>query len=312
MLGLVKIMKILITGGAGFIGSNLCDECIKKGHTVTVIDNLSTGKIININKQAKFYNIDITDAKLVDIFNKEKFDVIFHFAAQISIHNSINDPVNDAYINILGTINILNACIKPGVKKIIYASSAAVYGEPQYLGIDEIHPLECKSFYGLSKLTGEAYIKLFCDLYPLDYTILRFANVFGPRQSSEGEGGVISIFLNKMLQNIPPNINGTGDATRDFIYVKDIVTANLLSIDKASKEVINIGTGEKTSIIDLYNMMAKLLKFNKQPNLNPQRKGDIFESFYNITKCRNILQWQPQYPLEKGLKELISSISSST
>ncbi len=299
-------MKILVTGGAGFIGSNIVDRLTKEGHEVVVIDNLSTGKLENLNKKAKFYKLDIGSPQTKAVFNKEKFDVVYHKAAQIDVQKSINDPIFDGDVNILGTINILEACKETNVKKIIYASSAAVYGEPQYLGIDEKHQINPSSYYGISKYTPENYIKTYSKYYDLSYTILRYANVFGIKQDPKGEGGVIAIFMDKFFKGEAPTIYGNGSATRDFIYIEDVIDANIKALYKGNGDVFNIGTGKATSIKELYHMMKKLMKSDIGVQYGPDRKGDIKESYFNVGKATEKLGWIPTYNIVEGLDKTIN------
>ena len=298
--------KILVTGGAGFIGSNLVDALIEKGHKVAVIDDLSTGKREYINSKAEFYKTDIVSEEIKDIFKKERYDLVYHLAAQIDIQKSIENPIYDAEINILGTINILEACKEHGVSKIVYASSAAVYGEPKYLGIDEEHPIAPISYYGISKYTPEDYIRSYSSLWGLDYTILRYANVYGIRQDPKGEGGVISIFMDKMLRSDAPVIYGDGNATRDFIYVEDVVKANLLAMDKVNRKAINIGTGRAISVNELFDTMKNLMSYKGNVQYGPERKSDIKDSYFNIDKARNDMDWKADYSIEEGLIKTIN------
>ena len=212
-------MEVLVTGGAGFIGSNIVDGLIEADHQVIVVDNLSTGKKENLNEQAEFYNLDLEDQELKEIFRENEISHVIHHAAQIDVQHSIKDPLFDAQNNILSTINLLECCRAYNVKKIIYASSAAVYGEPDYLPVDEDHPIKAMSPYGISKHTPEHYIKMYSELYNLKYTIFRYANVYGPRQDPKGEGGVVSIFVDKMLAEERPVIFGDGQQTRDFVLI---------------------------------------------------------------------------------------------
>ncbi|MEG6569730.1 SDR family oxidoreductase [Thermoanaerobacterium thermosaccharolyticum] len=298
-------MNILVTGGAGFIGSNIVDLLIDNGYDVIVVDNMSTGKKENINKKARFYNIDITDNDLYKAFEDEKIDIVIHHAAQIDIQRSINDPVFDAKANIIGTINLLECCRKFDVKKIVYASSAAVYGDPEYLGVDEKHRVNPISYYGISKHTPEHYIKVYNELYGLKYTILRYANVYGIRQDPKGEGGVISIFIDKMLNGERPVIFGDGNQTRDFIYVKDVAKANLLALEKGDNEIINISTNKATTINELVNIMNKIMNASLKPIYAVPRKGDIVHSYLDNKKAKDVLGWKPDYELEDGLKETV-------
>ncbi|UZQ83672.1 SDR family oxidoreductase [Thermoanaerobacter sp. RKWS2] len=298
-------MKVLVTGGAGFIGSNIVDLLIENGHEVVIVDNLSTGKEEFINKKAIFYKKDITDDDLYEIFEKEKPDYVIHQSAQIDVQKSIDNPVFDAKVNILGTVNLLKCCRKSGVKKVIYASSAAVYGNPEYLPIDEVHKINPISYYGISKHTPEHYFEVYRQLYGLKYTILRYANVYGIRQDPKGEGGVISIFIDKMLKGERPIIFGDGKQTRDFVYVKDVAKANLLALERGDNEVVNISTNKPTSINELVEMMNKIMNTSLEPIYTEPRKGDIVHSYLDNKKALDVFGWKPEYSLEEGLKETI-------
>lgn len=299
------IMKVLVTGGAGFIGSHIVDTLVENGHDVVIIDNLSTGNIENVNDKAKFYNIDIRDKDIDDVFKEECPEYVIHHAAQIDVQRSIKDPVFDGDVNILGTINILENCKRCGAKKIIYASSAAVYGAPRYLPIDEKHDIQPISYYGISKFTPEHYIQVYGNLYDIKYTILRYANVYGIRQDPKGEGGVVSIFVDRMLSGKSVTIFGDGEQTRDFIYVDDIVSANMLALENGDGEIVNIGTGIQTSVNDLYGTMEAIIKTGKSPINGIARAGDIKDSYFNIEKAEKILGFKPKYSLKDGLGETI-------
>jgi UDP-glucose 4-epimerase len=296
-------MRIIVTGGAGFIGSNIVDKLIKLNFEVAIIDNLSTGKKEFINPKAKFYELDIFDSKLESIFNDIKPELVIHHAAQIDVQSSLNNPIFDAQTNILGTINILEQCKKNNVQKILYASSAAVYGSPNYLGVDELHNIDPSSFYGISKHTPEHYIKTYSQLCNLDYTILRYANVYGIRQDPKGEGGVISIFLDKLLNNQNVMIYGNGEQTRDFIFINDIVNANICALTKGSRSIFNISTNTQTSINELFNIMTKISNRYAIPNYADQKPGDIMHSRLNNELAKKLLGWSPEYSLFEGLNE---------
>ena len=298
-------MKILVTGGAGFIGSHIVDLLIENGYEVVIVDNLSTGKEEFINKKAIFYKKDITDDDLYEIFEKEKPDYVVHQAAQIDVQRSIDDPVFDAKVNVLGTVNLLECCRKSGVKKIVYASSAAVYGNPEYLPIDEVHKINPISYYGISKHTAEHYFEVYSQLYDLKYTILRYANVYGIRQDPKGEGGVISIFVDKILKDERPIIFGDGNQTRDFVYVKDVAKANLLALEKGDSEVVNISTNKATSINKLVELMNEIMNTSLEPIYAEPRKGDIVHSYLDNKKALEVLGWKPEYSLKDGLRETI-------
>ncbi|UOF89029.1 SDR family oxidoreductase [Fodinisporobacter ferrooxydans] len=300
-------MKVLVTGGAGFIGSNIVDKLVEENYEVVIIDNLVAGDKNNINKFAAFYRANITDIKrLRQIFEIEEPDYVIHQAAQVDVQYSLQSPISDANVNILGTIHLLHCCIDYHVKKLIYASSAAVYGDPIYLGIDEKHPTGPMSFYGISKLTPEHYIQTFSKLYGLQYTILRYANVYGIRQNSRGEGGVISIFIDRLLQNVSPVIFGDGEQTRDFIYVKDVAKANHFALTKANNEIVNIGCNQQTTVNEVLSQLNGMLGKDIKPMYKPTRQGDILHSYLDNTKARELLDWTPKYSLEEGLEETIA------
>lgn len=296
-------MKVLVTGGAGFIGSHIVDHLISNNYEVVVVDNLLTGKEENINSSSVFYKVDITNYQsLKKVFNEEKPDYVIHHAAQISIQNSIINPSFDADINIIGTINLLRCCVEFDTKKIIYASSAAVYGNPMYLGIDEEHSVQPLSFYGISKNIPEHYIKAFSELYNLKYTILRYSNVYGIRQDPKGEGGVISIFVDKLLNNEQPIFFGDGKQTRDFVYVEDIALANLAAIYSGDGEIVNISINQPTSLIELLKMMNEICGTSINPIYMEAKQGDIKTSYLNNSKAKQILAWEPIYSLNQGLR----------
>lgn len=297
-------MKVLVTGGAGFIGSHIVDNLINSGFKVVIVDNLSTGNMY-INDKATFYNLDITDMNIEQVFTLENPDFLIHHAAQIDVQRSIIDPFYDAKVNILGTINLLKLAVKYNVKKFIYASSAAVYGNPDYLGVDEKHLVKPLSFYGISKHTPEHYLHAFSSLYGLNFTILRYSNVYGIRQDPKGEGGVISIFIDKLLNEESPCIFGDGEQTRDFIYVKDIASANLAALYKGDGEIINISINKQASINELLLLMNDICGNDIKPIYKEARKGDILHSYLENTKAIEILNWEPKYSITEGLKETI-------
>lgn len=298
-------MKVLVTGGAGFIGSHLVDKLIENGHEVIVLDNLSNGNKTNVNPAAHFFKIDIRDKKIVDIFRKEKPEVVFHLAAQINLRKSIENPEYDAEINILGSLNLLKCCVEYDVRKIVFSSSAAVYGEPQYLPVDEKHPTEPSSPYGVSKLSVEKYLKLFNETHGLDYIIFRYANVYGERQNPRGEAGVISIFIDKLLRGERPIIFGDGEQTRDYVYVKDVAEATINAMEKNVKnEIINIGTGKEITVNGLFKKIRELLKVDIEP-IHEKPKKEVRRFFMNIEKAKKLLGWEPKTNLEKGLSNTI-------
>lgn len=299
------MQTILVTGGAGFIGSHLVDRIIANGDRAIVVDNLSTGNHNNLNDEAIFYNMDVMNTELSKVFKNEKPDYVYHLAAQSNVTTSIENPEYDANINILGTINILNLCKQYSIRKIIYSSSAAVYGTPFYLGIDENHPINPNSFYAISKYTSEQYIKIFSRLYGIDYTILRYANVYGPRQNYISEGAVIASFINKLLKNEQPIIHGNGKQTRDFIYIKDVIEANIMALSKGNGQILNIGTGVGISINKLLEIISDEIGSNIVPKYTENRFGDIRDSFFRVEQAKEVLDWESKYNLVSGLRETI-------
>jgi UDP-glucose 4-epimerase len=294
-------MNVIVTGGAGFIGSNLVDRLINEGFDTYVIDNLSTGKRQFLNPRAKFYQSDILDAqKLKGVFEEVKPKAVFHLAAQIDVQTSIHNPNLDSQINILGTINIIELCKKYN-SKLIYSSSAAVYGTPLNLPVSEQHPIHPLSNYGISKYTPELYIRCYAHLYNVKYTILRYANVYGPRQMPKGEGGVISIFINKMMNNDIPVVFGDGEHTRDFIYVEDVVAANLAALKTEKNGTYNIGTNKRISINELIEKLNTILNKKVVPEYKQERLGDINHSCLDNQLAKMELNWQPKYSIIEGL-----------
>lgn len=297
---------ILVTGGAGFIGSHIVDELINNSYNVIVADNLSTGRIENINNSAIFYNIDIKDkTRLETLFINNKIKYIIHLAAQASVGYSMKYPICDANENIISSLNLIELAKKYNIKKLIVSSTAAVYGEPQYLPIDENHNANPSSYYGLSKLTMEKYIKL----SNIDYIIFRFSNVYGPRQIPEGEAGVVSIFMDYFINNNEINIFGDGNQTRDFIYVKDIAKILFLCIknDNMTKEIINISSNVSISINELYEKLKHITKKDLKVNYLEERKGDIKHSLLNNSKLLNYIDIKLTN-INAGLEKTIEEI----
>lgn len=298
-------MKVLVTGGAGFIGSNIVDLLIEKKYEVCIVDSLIHGKRANINPKAKFYEMDIRNSEIIEVFRNEKPDYVIHNAAQISVSSSVKDPINDASVNIIGTLNILEAAKEVKVKKIIYPASAAIFGEPVYLPIDEEHPLEMISGYGVTKHTIEHYLKVYKSLYNIDYVSLRCSNVYGPRQDSSGEGGVVAIFCEKLLKGEGPFIYGDGEQIRDFVYVEDVARANLLAIENEINGIFNICTNTKVTINALLETMDKILGKNTEAIYTDDREGDIRNSYMTYKKAKEKLGWEPEIALSDGLKKTI-------
>ena len=299
-------MKILVTGGAGFIASHITDALINEGHSVTVVDNLSMGFEKNVNPKAKFVKADICDTGLLELFEKEKFDVVNHHAAQMDVRKSVADPAYDANTNIIGTINLLQHCIKTGVKKFMFASTGgAVYGEQSYYPADENHPTFPCSPYGISKLAVEKYLYFYKFQYNLNYTVLRYANIYGPRQNNKGEAGVVAIFTTKLLSNGQPVINGTGKQTRDYVYVGDVVKANLLTLNDDTCDIYNVGTGKETDVNELFNKLNKIIESKKEEKHGPPASGEQMRSVIASDKLFKKFNWKPSTTLDEGLKPTV-------
>ncbi|MGZ4030781.1 MAG: NAD-dependent epimerase/dehydratase family protein [Tumebacillaceae bacterium] len=295
-------MKVLVTGGAGFIGSHIVDECLRAGHEVVVVDNLTTGREENLNPAAKFYNMSVTNPQISALIADEQIEGIIHEAAQIKVVDSIKDPLHDADVNIMGSVNLLQAAREHGVKKFIFAASAASYGTPDYLPVDEEHPLRPMSFYGLSKKAVEEYVRLFHERYNLSYMMFRYANIYGPRQGAFGEGGVVSIFMERMIKGEPVNIEGDGGATRDYLYVGDVARANVLALESPVVGTFNLSTQTEVSVNELFETMKKLTGYQHDAVTVAARVGDIYRSSLKNESILTALPWRPETSLEEGLR----------
>jgi UDP-glucose 4-epimerase len=296
-------LKVLITGGAGFIGSNVADGLIKKNYDVVIVDDLSNGKEENVPERATFYKCDIRDKKIYDIFKAEKPDVVIHNAAQLSVRISVEDPLMDADINIMGGLNVINACNALKVKKIIFASSGGtVYGEQEYFPADENHPKNPVSPYGVAKLATESYLYYFYKACGLEYISLRYGNIYGPRQDPYGEAGVVAIFSQRILEGENPVINGDGLQTRDYVYVGDAVNANIKAIGSSFVGPLNIGTGKETSVVELFKIL-KGVSGNEdiEEVFGPAKEGEQRRSLLSYELAKEVLGWQPEVPVEEGL-----------
>jgi len=295
--------KVLITGGAGFIGSNIADRLIELGYEVVILDNLATGKKENINSSAKFCKFDIRDKALIDIFNSEKPDVVIHNAAQLSVRISVEDPLYDAEVNVLGGLNVFNCSMQAEVKKVVFASSGGtVYGEQQYFPADEKHSTNPVSPYGVAKLASENYLYYFHKEYGLDYMALRYANIYGPRQDPLGEAGVVAIFSNKMIKGTSPVINGDGGQTRDYVFVGDAVDANIRAIESSFTGAINIGTSQETNVNELFAILRNISGKSIEEIHGPAKPGEQYRSVLDYKLANEILGWEPSVPIKDGLK----------
>ena len=301
-------MRILVTGGAGFIGSNVADRFTALGHDVAVLDDLSSGQRAFVPAKARFYEADITDGAAVDHCLAEfRPDVVDHHAAQIDVRRSVDDPVFDARTNVLGGIELLRACTRHGVRKVVYASTGgAIYGEARQLPATEDHPVNPEAPYGASKHALEHYLYLWKLLFGLDYTVLRYPNVYGPRQNPHGEAGVNAIFIGLMLDGKRPRIFGTGDQLRDYLFVDDVVEANVLALERGSGEVLNLGSGVGTSVNDIVRELKSLLKFEPDPIHEPARPGEIQRIYLDATRAGEVLGWRCTVPFRAGLERTIA------
>lgn len=303
-------MKILITGGAGFIGSNLADRLIKDGYVVIIVDNLSSGKREQVPKQAVFYEADITSEKMVEIIQHEQPQIISHHAAQIDVRKSVADPGFDAHVNIQGLINLMEGAKHAGVKKVIFASSGgAIYADAKELPTPEDYPPCPMSPYGVSKLSGEYYLNFYQETCGIKTIALRYGNVYGPRQDPHGEAGVVSIFIGKLLEGEQPRIFGDGEQQRDYVFVEDIVTANSLALEKDTTGVINIGTGIGTTVNMLLLKIQEVMKTSFEPIKAPPRVGEARASVLNSELAKTKLGWVPNYSLEDGIAKTIQFFS---
>jgi UDP-glucose 4-epimerase len=299
-------LKILVTGGAGFIGSHIVDALIEKGHKVVVLDDLSSGSVKNLPRRIRFIKLDVRSNNVGTLFLEENFDAVYHLAAQMDVRKSVADPKFDASVNVLGGLNLLECCAKYNVKKVIFASTGgAIYGEQDYFPADEKHPLRPLSPYGVAKLSFEQYLFYYKEIYGVDYISLRFANIYGPRQNPHGEAGVVAIFTTKFLKGETPVINGDGKQTRDYVYVGDIVDANIRALDHSGTGIFNLGTGIETDVNMLFRQLRDLTGSNCEEIHGPAKKGEQLRSVLDNSLAKDVLGWKPKVSLEQGLKETV-------
>ena len=299
-------ISVVVTGGAGFIASHIADRYIALGHKVTIIDNLSSGKKKNINARANFYHLDISSPEIEEVFKKEKPQIVNHHAAQIDVRKALEDPEFDARINILGSLRLLELSNKYHVKKFIFASSGgAMYGEGDKRELPFKETASCcpESPYGVSKLMFEKYLYAYRHIYNMPFTVLRYGNVYGPRQDPAGEAGVVAIFINAMLASKQPNIYGNGEQLRDYVFVEDVVRANELALNKGEGKSFNIGTSYGGSVNEIFRHLKSFIDFPDDPVYKPRRAGEIEKVYLDATLARNELGWEAKYDLKKGLEK---------
>ena len=300
-------MKVLVTGGAGFIGSHVVDLLLENGYEVVVVDNLSSGRAANLNPKAKFYRLDIRDSELAKVFETEQPDFVSHHAAQVDVRRSVADPMYDASVNVLGSINVLECARKVPVKRFIYISTGgAVYGEPEYLPCDENHPIHPICQYGASKHIVEHYLFMYQWMYGMNYTVLRYPNVYGPRQDPHGEAGVVAIFTGKMVQGEPVVINGDGEQTRDFLFVGDCARANLLALRVEHENgLYNLATGQATSINEIYQTLKDITHYPREAEYGPAKLGETRHIYLTADKAGKHLGWEQTVSLAEGLRRTV-------
>jgi UDP-glucose 4-epimerase len=300
-------VKIVVTGGAGFIASHTVDAYIDRGHDVHIIDDFSTGQRANLNPRAGVHPLDVASPAAAQLIAELKPDVLNHHAAQMDVRRSVADPTFDARVNIIGFVNLLEACQSGGVKKVIFSSSGgAVYGDREPIPASEEHPTMPLSPYGVSKLSGEFYLIYYHLAFGLPYVALRYANVYGPRQSSQGEAGVVAIFISQLLAGKSPVINGDGRQTRDYVFVGDVVRANVAALDSDHIGPVNIGTGIETDVVTICRLLRQGLGSKVDAIHGPAKPGEQRRSCLEISLAAKVLSWKPEMALEAGLEKTIA------
>lgn len=302
-------MRIVVTGGAGFIGSHVVDAFVGLGHEVLVIDDLSAGRREQVNPQAHLAEVDIASPEIGDLLRDFRPEVINHHAAQTSVRNSVSDPLNDCRRNIVGSINLLEAAWQAGVGKIIYISSGgAIYGEPETLPCPEDNPIAADSPYGISKHTVEHYLGLYATLHNLRYTTLRYGNVYGPRQDPYGEAGVVAIFAAQMLADEQAVINGSGEQERDYVYIADAVRANVAALDGGDGAALNIASGVGTSVNEIFDLLKAATGYQREAVHGPAKPGETFRIYLDNRRALDVLGWAPEVSLQEGIAQTVASL----
>lgn len=300
-------MRALVTGGAGFIGSTLVDALLAGDNHVTVVDDLSRGRREQVDPAAELHALDIVSDAFADVVAAARPDVIFHLAAQIDVRRSVAEPMLDTRINVLGTVNVLEAAVRAGVRRVVFASSGgALYGDTDVLPTPESHPCTPASAYGAAKLAGESYGSVFSQVHGLEFVALRYANVYGPRQDPHGEAGVVAIFAERLLDGREAVVNGDGGQTRDYVHVDDVVSANLRAAQTTTLGAYNIGTGRACDVNELYLHIARAAGTSAAPRHGPGKPGEQRRSMLDITRAADLLDWRPRVPLEEGLSATVA------
>ncbi len=300
-------MKILVTGGAGFIGGHVARACVAAGHEVVVVDNLSTGKESNLDPAARFHRLDIQDPAVGEVFARERPEVLNHHAAQMDVRRSVADPVFDARVNIIGLLNLMEHGRQHGLRRVIFASSGGtVYGEQEIFPAAEDHRTEPLSPYGVAKLASERYLGFYSFVYGIPYIALRYANVYGPRQNPHGEAGVIAIFAHKLLRKETAIINGDGKQTRDYVFIRDVARASMLALESDYCGALNIGTGQEVDVNTLFGILRREIDPTAPERHGPAKAGEARRSVLAPERAREVLGWQPEVSLADGLRETIA------
>lgn len=299
-------MKIMVSGGAGFIGGHVATACVQAGHEVVVVDDLSSGKRENVPAAAQFYRMDVRDPAMREIFERERPEVLNHHAAQMDVRRSVADPVFDARVNLIGLLNLMESGRDSGLRRVVFASSGGtVYGEQEVFPATEEHPTRPLCPYGVAKLASEQYLFFYRTTYGIPYVALRYANVYGPRQNPHGEAGVVAIFSERLLRAQDAVVNGDGLQTRDYVFVGDIVKANLLALEADYCGALNIGTGIETDVVTLFHAIREQAGSGAPEKHGPAKSGEQRRSVLDPGRAREVLGWQPTVPLERGLAETV-------
>lgn len=300
-------MRTLVTGGAGFIGSHVADALVEEGHTVHVVDDLSSGRRAHVPDRAELFVMDVREVEVTDLIEEEGYDLLVHHAAQMDVRRSVEDPLFDASVNLGGFLNLIEAARSNGLRKVVFASTGgAIYGEPEHAPQREDHPLRPVSPYGITKLTTEKYLEFYRQTYGIEYVALRYGNVYGPRQNPHGEAGVVAIFTREILEGGQPIINGPGEQTRDYTYVGDVVRANLAAVDYGGSGVFNVGTANETSVNELFRLLNRRTDRDVPEQHGPAQPGEQQRSVLSYEKIRRELGWRPSVSLEEGLERTVS------